>query len=149
MSQNIGRIYGKTKVKIPSIKSIPQVNSAEIAMRAEFIKQMVIHDGFYYFVNNKNIFKNTDVFTYADSRVEVDRLDEVDEFVVFQPFKNPQKFKFSAANVLAQLPETSLRKADVFEVVETPTTMSDALRYDDAYNNHYHVIRVKTYKFVR
>lgn len=88
---------------------------------------------------------------YVDSNC----LETVDDFICFAPWSvyhniceqsKPCWFNISVAQVLSQVPENILGKANAFEIIEYPEEIEDFVKYDNVAYKGYQLSKVRAYK---
>ena len=127
---------------------IPKISDEELKNRYSRIKPLVEIDEVTYDLRPFT-FSELSGITYTwnkdkDKRniVHKENLEKIEDFICLHTYGYYGLFKPSIEEILAQLPEKSLKEADYFEIIEKPETREDVFRY----TSEYHVSLVRTYK---
>lgn len=142
-------LYGTKPIDL-DIKSlkIPDISDKELKIRYSKVKPLVEIDEVTYTLkrftftalSNRSYLWNK----HEDKRniVHKEELEKIEDFICLHTCGYCGLFKPSIAEVLAQLPEKSVKEANYFEIIEQPETIDDVYRY----TTQYHVSLVRTYK---
>ena len=152
----ISAIYDNDEHEIPSLY-IPEISDEELELRTEIIRPIrynrntdakhIIDTSTYTLHNFKEtsyFFKNYGSFgpVIFESTLQV-----IEDFIcAHRLIGSGVIFGPTICEVLAQLPEQSLKEADFFEIIDYPKSIDDVHRYKNAFDNGFHVSVVRTYK---
>ena len=147
------KIYGRKGVVLPSKIEIPVVDDERLMQIYRFLKPIVTIDQIKYLLREYSLqeIKNQSyIWTMeGDKREEVhpDKLEVVEDFLCFHTYAYSGFFKPSIAEVLAQAPVTSLKEANLFEIIEQLEYSYDLNRYPEVINKGFHLSKVRTYQY--
>ena len=146
------KLYGSIYENIDRELTIHYLEDDELKKRYEKIKPIIMIEGITYDMKEFS-FTALSGQSYIWNRDEDKRniihkedLEAIEDFVCFHEYGYYGLFKPSIHEVLAQLPEKSIKEADYFEIIESPVTRDDVFKYEDILNAGYHASVVRTYK---
>ena len=142
-------LYGTEPIDLDvNSLEIPKISDEELKNRYSRIKPLVEIDEVTYDLRPFT-FSELSGITYTwnkdkDKRniVHKENLEKIEDFICLHTYDYYGLFKPSIEEILAQLPEKSLKEADYFEIIEKPETRADVFRY----TTEYHISLVRTYK---
>ena len=146
------QLYGPVYVNIDRELTIHFLEDDELKRRYDKTKPIIMIDGITYdmkefsfsALSDQSYIWNRD--TDKRNIVHKEDLEVVEDFICLHGYGYYGLFKPSIHEVLAQLPEKSIKEADYFEIIESPVTREDVFKYTDVLNAGYHATVVRTYK---
>ena len=156
------KIYGYDDIYLDGINIdnnlipyIPEIDEKELRELYKKIKPITTINGRKYLLKHylMNSLRNTSYYWVQDRdktrRIKDEDIKTIEEFICLHKFSICTDFKPSIAEILSQVPKHLIDEIDYFEIVEVPKDIYDVKRYPEAYENGYHLSRVRTYKNIR
>ena len=146
------KIYGEKGVILPEKLVIPKIDDKRLAELYRILKPIVTIDEMKYLLKEFTLeqLRNQSYIwnCHEDKRdiVNPSKLEPVEDFLCLHTYGYYGLFKPSIAEVLSQVPEKTICKANTFEIIEAPETREDVFRYPKVVNNGFHLSKVRSYK---
>ena len=146
------KLYGPMYVNIDRELDIHFLKDDELKKRYAKTKPIIMIDGITYDMKEFSFSALSDQSYIWDRDIDKrnivhkEDLEVVEDFICLHGYGYYGLFKPSIHEVLAQLPEKSIKEADYFEIIESPVTRDDVFKYEDVLNAGYHATVVRTYK---
>ena len=147
--QNIYKDAGV--VDLPKKLEIPKISDDELKKLYEKLKPIVTINDVKYLLREFSFEELSDISyiweRYEDKRDKVDEknLEVIDDFLCLHKYGYHGLFKPSIKEVLAQMPQSIIEKANTFEIIEQPENADDLNKYVDVVNAGYHLSKVRAY----
>ena len=146
------KIYGEENIKLPEKLEIPKIDDKRLEQLYKYLKPIVKMNYIRFYLKEYilNELKNYPylINAWEDKREMVDpnKIEMVEDFLCLHKCGEYGLFRPTIAEVLSQMPVTSIREANTFEIIEEPELCSDVFRYPELINNGLNLSRVRTYK---
>ena len=151
---SMNQIYGHNKKKLilPEELIIPKISTEELLRRYQILKPIVTVERMKYFIRDfsEEELRNLSYLLNCDDnkvrRIDLKSLEPVDDFLCLHTIGHYDLFRPVISEVLAQAPEISLQEANAFEIIESPKTEEDFLKYPEALEKGFQLSKVRTYR---
>ena len=120
--------------------------------RYQILKPLITVERMKYFIRDfsEEELRNLSYLLNCDDnkvrRIELRSLEPIDDFLCLHTIGHYGLFRPFISEVLAQVPEILLKEADAFEIVESPKTEEDFLKYPEALEKGFQLSKVRTYR---
>ena len=154
------KIYGEKNIELPRRMYneegklyIPSISDKRLKELYNLLKPIVTIDEMKYLLRRFTLdeLRNISYIYHATidttELVKEEQLEPIDEFPCLHRCGYYGFFKPSVAEVLSQVPEKTVSKSNLFEIVEEPETRRDVFQYPEVINGGFHLSKVRTYKY--